>query len=217
MTAALNPFDDPQLAARYEGWYAGPGLRADRLEKSLLHELMSDFPLARTGLDVGCGTGHFTRWLEDQGLTVAGLDLSRPMLDEAERLGSKTLVEGDAMELPFPDGEFDLVALITSLEFLAAPERALTEAVRVARMGLLLGVLNRHSLLAARHRISGREPWQAARFFTVTELVRLVKRAGGPRLQSLRWRTTLWPLPRIGSLPLPWGGFIGMSVQLRAS
>jgi 2-polyprenyl-3-methyl-5-hydroxy-6-metoxy-1,4-benzoquinol methylase len=77
MKAALNPFDDPQLAARYEAWYAGPGLRVDRLEKSLLHKLMSDFPLARTALDVGCGTGHFTRWLENQGLKVTGLDTAK--------------------------------------------------------------------------------------------------------------------------------------------
>jgi ubiquinone/menaquinone biosynthesis C-methylase UbiE len=214
MAVSQNPFDNPRLAAGYEAWYAGPGLRADRLEKRLLHELISDFPSARTALDVGCGTGHFTRWLGDQGLSVAGLDLSRPMLDEAEKLGETELIQADARALPFPDRKFDLVAQITTLEFLAEPERALTEAVRVARCGLLLGVLNRHSLLAARRHASGTAVWKAAHFFTVPELVRLVKCASGSRFYSLRWRTTLWPLPIIGSLPLPWGGFIGMAVQL---
>ena len=56
-----NPFDDPAVAARYEDWYSGPGQRADALEKSLLKGLLADFPGARTVLEVGCGTGHFTR------------------------------------------------------------------------------------------------------------------------------------------------------------
>jgi ubiquinone/menaquinone biosynthesis C-methylase UbiE len=54
------------------------------------------------------------------------------MLDEAKPLGVPRLIKADAMDLPFLDGEFDLIALIAALEFLADSERALTEAVRVA-------------------------------------------------------------------------------------
>ena len=76
-----------------------------------------------------------------------GLDLSRPMLAEAACLGSPPCVRGDALALPFSTAAFDLVALVTTLEFLLKPIQALAEALRVARQGLVLAVLNRQSLL----------------------------------------------------------------------
>jgi SAM-dependent methyltransferase len=209
-----SPFCDPQVVAEYEQWYSGPGRRADRLEKRLLQQLLVSFPSPQTVLDVGCGTGHFTRWFVERGLITTGLDTSEAMLAEARQLGGATFVEGDAMELPFLDQEFDLVSLITCLEFVDDPERAIAEAVRVARGGLLLGVLNRDSLLAASRRRSGKPIWQAARLFTVGQLAGMINRACGSRLVAIRWRTTLWPRPISTSLPLPWGGFIGMAVQL---
>jgi ubiquinone/menaquinone biosynthesis C-methylase UbiE len=207
-------FCDPEVAANYEQWYAGPGRRADRLEKELLTQLLSKFPLAQSLLDVGCGTGHFTRWFPQRGLVATGLDASQPMIAEAKQIGGATFLEGDALLLPFSDQEFDLVSLITSLEFVESPQRAIAEAARVAQRGLLLGVLNRKSLLAVSRRHSGKPIWQAAKFFSVGQLASIVKRACGSRLVALRWRTTLWPRPISASLPLPWGGFIGMSVQL---
>jgi ubiquinone/menaquinone biosynthesis C-methylase UbiE len=208
-----NPFTDPTIVTGYEAWYETSGRRADRLEKALLNRLLVGFSRARTLLEVGCGTGHFTRWFGEQGLQVMGLDLSLPMLAETIRLGSPPCVLGDALALPFLDGAFDLVALITTLEFVTDPIQALSEAIRVAQHGLILGVLNRQSLLAWRRERSGEALWQMARFFTPTELVRLVQQAATGKRVRILWRTTLWPgWP--GELPLPWGGFIGMAVSM---
>jgi ubiquinone/menaquinone biosynthesis C-methylase UbiE len=209
-----NPFEDAQIAARYEDWYSGFGLYADRLEKELLEHLLITLPSGQTILEVGCGTGRFTRWFAEQGLGTLGLDVSLPMLDEAQRLGGARFVRGDAAALPFDDSEFDLVALITALEFVEDPELVLAEAVRVARRGLLLGVLNQHSWLAVYRQASRSAVWRVARFFSVSDLEHLVSRAAGPRLQSVCWRTTLWPLPFLGHLPLPWGAFIGLAAGL---
>jgi 2-polyprenyl-3-methyl-5-hydroxy-6-metoxy-1,4-benzoquinol methylase len=68
-----NPFDEPALAARYEDWYAGEGRQADILEKQLLAKLLAGFRSAQSVLEVGCGTGHFTCWLADQGLRAAAV------------------------------------------------------------------------------------------------------------------------------------------------
>lgn len=221
MARRFNPFDDAQVAARYDAWYGGPGRRADRLEKGLLLQLIadisSDFSPERSVLDIGCGTGHFTRWLAEQGFRATGVDISRSMLAEALRIGGAVYVQADALELPFDEDQFDIAALITTLEFVADPQRALAEAARVARHGLLLGALNRHSLLAARRRASGKAVWKAARFLTVSELAEFTKQACGSRLRTLNWRTTVWPAPCVGSLRIPWGGFIGMSVMLANS
>ena len=121
----------------------------------MLGWLLQAFPQLDSVLEVGCGTGHFSRWLDDQGLAVVGLDLSPVMLAEARALDGVPLVRGDARRLPFADGVFDLVAFITTLEFLEQPREALAEALRVARCGMVLGVLNRCSLLGLQRRLKG--------------------------------------------------------------
>lgn len=209
-----NPFYDPSIATGYEAWYATAGRRADRLEKALLKRLLGRFPKAQTVLEVGCGTGHFTRWLLDLKLQAAGLDRSSTMLAEAVLLGSVDLVRGHAVQLPFATGAFDLVALITTLEFLENPIQALTEARRVSRLGLLLGSINRGSWVGWKYRRQGGPIWGTASFFTPQELVGLIRQACGES-HGILWRTTLWPFCQ-GSLPLPWGGFIGMVVRWKS-
>jgi SAM-dependent methyltransferase len=210
----MNPFENPKLVEGYEAWYETTGRRADRLEKALLHWQLSRFPPVSTLLEVGCGTGHFTRWFQEQGLQVAGLDISVPMLFQAIHFDKLPYVQGNTFSLPFPGGSFDLVAFITTLEFVPDPVLALVEALRVARRGLILGVLNRQSILGWQLKQAGGPEWGAARFFSPLELTQTVRRAAGETV-AITWRTTLWPVWP-GMLRLPWGGFIGMAVRRRS-
>ena len=209
----INPFAHPEVVAGYEDWYQGGGRRADLLEKALLKRLLALFPDAVTLLEIGSGTGHFSRWFGDQGLSVVGVDRSLPMLTEAVHLDGPPWVRGDALSLPFPALSVDLVAMITTLEFLPNPTRALSEAMRVCRQGLLLGVLNRQSLLARQLQKKGGPVWGVANFYAVDELIGLARSAASGRPLEVSWQTTLWPLWP-GPLPLPWGGFIGMTIRL---
>ena len=216
MAAGTTAFGE-HIAAHYEAWYESPeGRRADALERASLHRLLESFPGAQNVLEVGSGTGHFARWLDQQGPAAVGLDLSAAMLAQARALGGTPLVQGDACRLPFADGTFDLVAFITTLEFLDRPREALTEALRVARQGLLLGVLNRRSLLGLRRRLSGllrSTVYDAAHFYSVGELRRLLQSVACEGM-NIAWHTTLfprgWPWPRSA---LPWGGFIAMVME----
>lgn len=70
-----------------------------------------------TVLDLACGPGMYARPLSrelDSG-TVAGLDLSVPMLNysafkaQSEGIDNLLLIHGSAKDLPFPDCEFDVV------------------------------------------------------------------------------------------------------------
>jgi ubiquinone/menaquinone biosynthesis C-methylase UbiE len=213
---AEKPVFDGEVASQYEAWYETPdGRHADKLEKASLRQLLMGFHRARSVLEVGCGTGHFARWLSEQGLAAVGLDLSVEMLAEAKILNGVPLVRGDAQRLPFADGSFDLVAFITTLEFLEEPEQAIAEALRVARRGLLLGVLNRWSLLGLKRRlVEHYKPsvYHAAHFYGVGELNSLLTSVAGPRAQIV-WHTTLlpcqWPSPQSA---VPWGGFIAMAL-----
>lgn len=207
-----NPFTNSEIATKYESWYSEDGLRVDQQEKSLLKDLLKRFPDARSLLEIGCGTGHFTKWFEEEcGLSTIGMDKSPAMLLEADKQGMRGLFQADAQNLPLAADSIDLAAFITTLEFLPDPLSALREAYRVCKQGMLLGVINQHSRLGRRYRKKGGMIWEHARFFTVQGLQQMVKRVSG-EYADVSWETTLWPLFQ-GHLPLPWGGFIGMAVK----
>ncbi|MGH2554222.1 MAG: class I SAM-dependent methyltransferase [Actinomycetota bacterium] len=89
----------------------------------------------QTVLDVACGTGVVAREaadrMEGQG-KVVGLDLNENMLVVARRLRPDIeWRQGDAAELPFPDGSFDAVLCQAALMFVPDPVRALGEMARV--------------------------------------------------------------------------------------
>lgn len=207
-----SPFTNPEIAASYETWYETIGLRAVNQEKALLKRLLARFPNARTIIEPGCGTGYFTRWLGAQGLQAVGLDLSAAMLQEAKKKRGGVYLQGNALKLPFQERAFDLVFLVTTLEFLPDPILALVEAQRIARQGLILGVLNADSRLGRQYKQIGGPFWEAARFFTPLEFERVIFEIAGEKARIF-WRTTLWPVWP-GALPLSKGGFIGMAVEL---
>jgi ubiquinone/menaquinone biosynthesis C-methylase UbiE len=94
-------------------------------------------------LDVATGTGRIPGLLlRDRGFggKIFALDFARQMLQVgAERLagheGQLAWVWQNAMDLPFPDGHFDLVTCIEALEFMPDPGRVLAEMVRVMQPG----------------------------------------------------------------------------------
>jgi ubiquinone/menaquinone biosynthesis C-methylase UbiE len=209
--ALHNPFANPEIAAGYEAWYQKAGRQADRQEKSLLKRLLHCFPNACSILEVGCGTGHFTRWFDALGFQATGLDVSFPMLEEAKRFKNPDCLQGEALKLPFLSKAFDLIALITTMEFLPDPVQVLTEAIRVARKGLILGMLNAQSHLGRQYKREAGPIWESARFYTPDELRGVLRKVVGEK-PGIIWRTTLWPFWP-GALLLPWGGFIGMAVK----
>ena len=104
-------------------------------------------------LDLCCGTGDIALAFARQGLEVAGLDFSEPMLAVARRRldegssgfksgGSVQFLRGDAMRVPFPDESFDVVTISYGLRNLADWEAGLREMRRVARPGGRLLVLD---------------------------------------------------------------------------
>jgi ubiquinone/menaquinone biosynthesis C-methylase UbiE len=125
-------------APEYDDWYLGRGLFKDRDRPGWEDELgelaaaIAELPSART-LDVACGTGFLTRHLAGD---VVGLDQSVRMLEEAARqVPTAAFVQGDALDLPFPDRSFDRVFTGHFYGHLAEPAREefLAEARRVAR------------------------------------------------------------------------------------
>ena len=152
-----NPFDD--IAAEYETWYStalGAFVIASEQE-ALLAAISGE---AGRLLDVGAGTGWWSRLLAGHGFEVTALEPSPAMRRvAATRTGSGAIewVTGIGEDLPFSDGRFDVVLIMTVLEFAAEPERVLAEAWRVVRPGgrLVLGYLDALSPWAALYRRLG--------------------------------------------------------------
>jgi ubiquinone/menaquinone biosynthesis C-methylase UbiE len=211
-----------RAAGGYEGWYGTlSGQRADRVERNLLTWLLGYFPSARSAIEVGCGTGHFTGWLAGKGLRVAGLDRAPAMPAECRRRhrGIPVFLR-DAHHLPFRDGALDLVVCVVTLEFLENPPVALLEAVRVARQGIILVVLKRRSVggLSRRRGRQGCQPILGrARDYSLRDLRATVEKAAGERMEQIRWTSALFPAClRNLRAPVPFGEITGMAVALRS-
>ena len=71
------------------------------------HQLL---PNGGKALDIGCGTGAFSRSLHLGGYRVLGVDLAPGMIRQARVLNPEMEFSlADGMELPYPDKSFDLV------------------------------------------------------------------------------------------------------------
>lgn len=98
----------------------------------------------QTSLDLCCGTCDWTIALAQASGTgkTVGLDFSRNMLDVGQAKVDKaglsdqiTLVQGNAMELPFEDNSFDYVTIGFGLRNVPDYEQVLREMRRVAKPG----------------------------------------------------------------------------------
>jgi demethylmenaquinone methyltransferase / 2-methoxy-6-polyprenyl-1,4-benzoquinol methylase len=95
-------------------------------------------------LDVACGTGDLSLTLfEITGARVVGADFCRPMLEIAAHKTSNRLplIEGDALNLPFRDGSFEVATIAFGLRNLASVEGGLAELRRVLKPGGWVAVL----------------------------------------------------------------------------
>jgi demethylmenaquinone methyltransferase / 2-methoxy-6-polyprenyl-1,4-benzoquinol methylase len=105
-------------------------------------------PNARV-LDLCCGTGDMTFALHRQAAKspakILGVDFSHAMLQRAnDKSGGKSLcwLEADALCLPFPDQQFDLITAAFGFRNLADYDAGLREIVRVLRPAGECGILD---------------------------------------------------------------------------
>lgn len=165
MTTSLQIGDDEgalrrEHAQRVRAMFSGIAARYDllnhllsagidrRWRKLVARRLESAVGRGARVLDVACGTGDLSLTIAERcGARVVGLDFCRPMLDIARRKSTgrgtdaPPFVEGDALSLPFAEGEFDAATIAFGLRNLASVEGGLAELLRVTRPGGAVFVL----------------------------------------------------------------------------
>lgn len=136
---------------------------------------------------VGCGTGLDLDSIP-QGVLVAGIDLTPGMIARAQARASRLNQQGsfrvgDARELPFGNGSFDVVLLHLILAVAPEPERIVREADRVLVPGGTVSVFDKF-LPAGQRPGWGRRIANRVARLVFSELNRTVE----PLVATVGWR-----------------------------
>ena len=123
-----------QVAANY----SSSAVHASGVE--LLHMIQAaELASSERVLDAGCGAGHTALAFAPHVAEVVAMDLSESMLAQVRLLAQERDIHnivyqrGDVENIPFDDGEFDLVVSRYSAHHWPEPQRALNEIQRVLR------------------------------------------------------------------------------------
>jgi SAM-dependent methyltransferase len=109
-----------------------------KLAYILQHIILPDRPHL---LDVGCGNGYFTYYLDQIAPTI-GVDYAPAMLHLHP---GQQLAQASAFELPFASRTFDLVFCSNLLHHLPEPVEAVREMERVSRRYVVISEPNRNN------------------------------------------------------------------------
>jgi SAM-dependent methyltransferase len=116
---------------------------ADELQhKPLDRQLLDRFAATVRGrglvCELGCGPGHVARYLQEQGLTVRGIDLSTEMVEQARRLmPGMRFARGDMTALDVPDASW--AGIVAFYSIIHIPREQVPATLREWRRALQPG------------------------------------------------------------------------------
>jgi ubiquinone/menaquinone biosynthesis C-methylase UbiE len=134
-----KPYKGTSMEGPIATWYARITKR-DRAYAALAHAIAAHVPPGARVLEVAPGPGYLAIEMARRGLRVSGIDISKTFVriarDEARTAGVEVdFREGNASQLPYPDGSFDFVLCRAAFKNFADPLGALDEAHRVLAPG----------------------------------------------------------------------------------
>ncbi len=228
MNERPSRYDFDSMAHCYDQWYATlEGRVYDRLEQKAISRYLPRNIEAMTLLEIGCGTGHWTRFFSDCGFEVTGIDVSEAMIEMAQgkSITKASFQIADGHSLPFNDDRFDITVAITALEFVWNAEAVIEEMVRCTRSPggqIILGVLNAAAPINRKRQENSESLFAEARWFTSGQIKRLLRPFGHVEVVTTgfvsHWKPLLQLSPVfdvLGRLSrVPYGAFIVAKVTL---
>jgi SAM-dependent methyltransferase len=160
-------------AREYDDWFESHQTEYD-LELTAIRALL---PGSGTGIEIGAGTGRFTKPL---GIDTA-VEPSGAMRSIALTRGVNA-VAGTAESLPVSDQTYQYALLVTTVCFLDSPARAFREVHRILEDGgfIIIGLIDRASTLGRKYeekKMTSRF-YGDATFHTTEEIVGKLKNSG---------------------------------------
>ena len=126
---------------RFELEHGDYDVLAEESYERILKAMFSGVQLrpGMTCVDLGCGTGAFTRRMRKLDLDLTGVDISSRSIDRAKAIGGgPEYAVGDVCNCPLPSSSFDFVTMSGVLHHLttqAARVQGLREALRLLKPG----------------------------------------------------------------------------------
>lgn len=134
-------------------------------------------PPGAEGMEIGVGTGKFAAPL---GITI-GVEPSEKMAIKA-RMQGIDVYPGVAEKLPFSDGRFDFVLMVTTICFVDNVISSFREAFRVLKPcgHIIVGFIDRESELGKQYADKRKKSmfYKEASFFSTQQVLKYLKEAG---------------------------------------
>lgn len=173
-----------------------------------------DFKGIEKALDVGCGSGFSTYYMQEKVPHLFGVDRSQKMLSTHPLRGRNRLAMADVRHLPFPDRAFDLVYGWEILHHMEKPEEVIREMARVSRKYIVVAEPNRLNPAQFAFALADREHRWVLRY-SLSYMKQLFQKAGVEPVEAWSggWifpnKTPIWLLPLLRRIP--YKSFLGIS------
>jgi ubiquinone/menaquinone biosynthesis C-methylase UbiE len=168
----MSVFDSAENVARYEAWFK----KHRAVFESEVAAIKEILPYG-TGFEIGIGTGLFA---EKLGIRM-GNDPSQAMLELAHKR-QRLVYNCSGDTLPFHDGYFDFMLMVTTICFLDNPEEVLLECRRVVKPygAVVIGFVDSESPLGKsyQNRAARSVFYREAKFYSVQQVNTMLDDAG---------------------------------------
>ncbi len=120
-----------------------------QIEEPIVKRILKKYSRGKA-LDLGCGTGRYSLYLDSLGHSVTGVDISKDMIRLAQKKSKKVqFIQGDISNLSFEDNKFDLMVSGLAIHYVKNLEKAINEFARVLRPGGQLIISSIHPWMVA--------------------------------------------------------------------
>ena len=187
MIDTLNKqYNFDNIASEYDKYYDSDfGKEVDKIEQNILEKLLNKLE-TKNIVEIGCGTGHWTQFLSNQGFNIEASDISEKMLYEAKKKNINNVAFSikNAEQLNYANNSIENIIAITSLEFVENQQKAVKEIYRALKPNgfFICAGLNLNSDLGKNK--SENEIYKNANFFTNNSLIKMLSKFGSPKISA---------------------------------
>ena len=168
-----------KYALEYDQWFKDHAVEYEQELKAI----RSLLPKEGRGIEIGAGTGRFTKPL---GVSL-GIEPSNVMREIAISRGIN-IVAGTAESIPVDDDLYDYALMVTTVCFLDTTEIAFREVHRILKVDgyIIVGLIDRDSKLGRKYEESENKFYRDARFHSVNEVKRDLNKSGFTNIEYVQ-------------------------------